>query len=177
MGECKRIKKKTQVEIREKKTKKKVHWKNVQHTLLHLLDGLLLLIDSSAEERKDDASLRVDTDRCYNHFSTALHHMRSRENHRIEFFALLHVIRLARERRFVDLEKEAFKVQSLLLSTFNLFISHLKIIALNQYAIGGQQVTIFDLANIADNNLAHQNHDWIAITDNRELMFTLNSRL
>lgn len=40
-------------------------------TFLHLLDFLLLLVYSSAEEREDDTSLGVYTDRCYQHFAGA----------------------------------------------------------------------------------------------------------
>lgn len=63
-----------------------------QLTLLHLFDGLLLFVDGRAEEREDDAGLGVHADGGDDHLAAALHHVRSRQQHRIEVFALLDVI-------------------------------------------------------------------------------------
>lgn len=74
-----------------------------KRTLLHLADLGLLLIDGGAQQREDDARLRVDADRGHDDLAGALHHVRAGQHHRIVGLALLDVIGLAGQRRFVHL--------------------------------------------------------------------------
>lgn len=85
-----------------------------------LFGGLIL---NRSEQREDDSGLRVDS-HCRDHdLSAALHDVGPRKNHGVAVDALLHVIRFARERGLV----------------------HFEIIALENHAIGGKQIAVFDL--------------------------------
>ena len=90
---------------------------------LVLLGGRVL---DGAQEREDDASLRVDAYRRHHHLAGTLHDVGAGEEHGVHVGALFDLIRLTSEGRLIDFE----------------------IVALNDNAICGQKIAIFDLESM-----------------------------
>jgi hypothetical protein len=90
--------------------------------LLVLLVRLLL---NGAKQGEDDAGLRVDADGGHDHLPAALHDMRAGEYHGVAVDALFDLVGLAGEGRLVNFE----------------------IVALEDDAVGGQQIAVLNLWN------------------------------
>ena len=89
-----------------------------------------MILIRRAEKSEDDTGLRVDTDGRYDHPPASFHDVCTGEQHRISSFALFDLIRFARHGRLV----------------------HFQVVALNEDAIGRQQIAVFHLHIIESTN-------------------------
>lgn len=81
-------------------------------TFLHFFDRLLLFINGSSEKSENNTSLRVNTNGCYNHFSTSFHDMSSRQEHWVKMFSLFHVIGFTSKWWFINLKQHLILIWS-----------------------------------------------------------------